>query len=664
MKTNKQSSWNKLFLSIGLAASLIMLLLLTLRVPSLTASESLIGLRDHGRSALNPVTKTTFTVTGKVYDLQNSMSVPNAQVFAFSGAASVETFTNASGQYTLTLDSGFYDIVFNPPLTLGLASQVQQRIGQQKILDVGLPQGYLISGTVYSDTMMTHPVANSAIFAYHITSAYGLGLPPTKADGTYQLSLEAGEWELTFTPPHSVGLGPTRTVTTIVTNTTVNVVLPPGFTITGTVTKDGGEAVSNVDIFAQDPPKAGFGFSATNLEGTYTGTLPVGTFDILFFAPPFAGLGSTVLTSVTGPPDLQQNITLPAGYTVSGTIKSCIHGLAGAFIHAAPKPPISAGRLGGWGRAAGADGFYALTLQPGVYDFTVDPPPQTLFSQITMPSVVVTQDLTLNFAYDCSLFLPQIATSIPQPILKAINNNGDGNYKVNWQSPISGTVYTYTLQEATGPNFDNPNFQITSQFSYSIKGNTYGTYYYRLKAVRDGLESPWSNIVMATVTHLTIDNFDDGQDPNAIGGTIGWASNCSLSNTSDYTNNNPYGGSSYSYYLSFNATPLCFAVWQTQLLWKDYHGFAALTFQIKGAQGGERPNVYLQDKNGNRHYVDVEDFVVGPVKKVTQNWQEVRIPLAVYAANNVDLTCLDFFQIAFEWDHMSGTIYIDNIRFE
>jgi hypothetical protein len=106
------------------------------------------------------------------------------------------------------------------------------------------------------------------------------------------------------------------------------------------------------------------------------------------------------MTNVVGPPDVERNLTLPTGWTVSGTVR-CGSGLANAFVEAQPHPPLSAGRFSGWGRSAGADGFYALALQSGVYTFVVSPPGDSSLPQRIIPMVVVTQDLTLNFDYHC-----------------------------------------------------------------------------------------------------------------------------------------------------------------------------------------------------------------------------------------------------------------------
>jgi hypothetical protein len=408
MNEKQLITWCRIALALASACLLGLLAYVTLMAwPALAANES--PNWSEGGLPLAPLADTSvFTVTG-IVENQAETGIGGVQVFAFSGAVSVETFTNSSGHFTLTLTAGnFYDIVFNPPAGTNLASQLQRGIHQERFLSVILPPGHAISGTVYSDAAKTRTVANVAIFAFNQVTFDGFGLPPSRGDGTYQISLEEASWELTFAPPPFIGLGPTRTATISLTeDMTRDIILQPGFTVYGQVITSGGGGQANVEIYAQDPSQPyGYGFSPTDADGFYTGTLPAGTFDIQFHAPPFLGLGSTVVSDVVGPPDVELNLTLPAGHTVSGTV-TCGGGLANAFVSAAPKPPPSAGFFGDWGRFAGADGFYALALQPGVYTFTVSPPGGSSLPQLIRPMVEVKQDFTLNFDYLC-LFLPVI----------------------------------------------------------------------------------------------------------------------------------------------------------------------------------------------------------------------------------------------------------------
>jgi hypothetical protein len=348
-----------------------------------------------------------FTVSGTVTD-QAGTPVYTVEVFAFRGATQVRTYTDLSGHYTLSLPEGTYEIVFHPPVTSSLASQARRWIRESQVLDIILPPGHVVSGTVYSDTAKLQPVGNVSIFAFNLDTYSGFGVKPTLIDGTYILLLETANWELTFSPPHFLGLGPTRTNTISLTgDLNLDIVLPPGFTVYDEVQDPNGDPVPNVEIFAQDHPEPGFGFTPTDSDGIFTGTLPTGTFDILFFAPPFQELGSTVVTGVSGPPDIQLDVTLPSGHTVSGMIRCADKELANSYIEAQPHPPISIGDgFFGWGRFAGADGFYALALQPGIYDFYIDPPGDDL-PTYTRPIVTVNQDLILTFDY-CTIFLPVI----------------------------------------------------------------------------------------------------------------------------------------------------------------------------------------------------------------------------------------------------------------
>ena len=576
MNGNQSNVWPRLVVTLTLAFLFGLLAYVTLRPLPATANT----FPDCGKEPISPPAGTeVFTVTGTVVNTDGTTPVECVEVFAFSGAANGRAFTNGSGHYTLTLSVGTYDLAFHPPLTSGLASQLQRGIRKSQELNVTLLPGHLISGTVYSDIAKTNPVSNVNVFASNPNTFVGLGATPTLSDGTYMLSLETGGWELTFTPSHFLGLGPTRTAVISLTQIiTQDAILPSGFTVYGQVTANS-VGVANVDIFAQDPLSDGFGITATDADGIYTGTLPAGNFDILFFAPPFSGYGSTVVTNITGPPDVQQNVSLPAGHTISGKVTACGAGLANVFVHGAPEASIPTGRLSGWGRFTGIDGFYALALQQGVYTITVDPPGISPPPRI-IPSVTVTQDLTLDFDF-CTLFLPIIFKSPPLDL---------------------------------------------------------------------------------------VDDFDDGEEPNALGGfsSINWPVPCPPTTISSDYDPMAYSGS-YSYRLSYNVTPICYGVWQTDLRDWNYSGFSMTTFWIKGATGNEQARIYLQDSDNCqalpcRHFVNVGSYL--PTGRVTTEWQQARIPLNVFASHGVNLMRLRFFQVVFEHDNLTGTVYVDEIRFE
>lgn len=97
--------------------------------------------------------------------------------------------------------------------------------------------------------------------------------------------------------------------------------------------------------------------------------------------------------------------------------------------------------------------------------------------------------------------------------------------------------------------------------------------------------------------------------------------------------------------------------WATGLGGIDCSKCETLSFRIRGADGGERPNLYLSDGTF-RWGVDVEAYA-----QVTSEWQEARIPLKAFSDYGIDLTHLDAIEVVFEWEKMSGTIYIDDVQF-
>ena len=99
-----------------------------------------------------------------------------------------------------------------------------------------------------------------------------------------------------------------------------------------------------------------------------------------------------------------------------------------------------------------------------------------------------------------------------------------------------------------------------------------------------------------------------------------------------------------------------YAGWVAGLGGIDASQAQTLQFRVKGQVGGERFNVYLDDGN-RRKPVDSAKYVT-----LTRDWKDVSMPLEVFATQGVDLSHLEELQFVFEWQQMSGTIYIDDIR--
>lgn len=186
---------------------------------------------------MNSAPLQTFTVSGKVVD-PDRRPASQVEVFAFDleiGSGGTAAITDANGAYRLILLVGrSYNIIYNPPCRMGLATQSRQGISRARLaLNVTLPAGLSIDGSI-GDQRGT-PVPGGGIFAYNTATGIGFGLPPADAQGHYCISLEQGTYELTYTPPPRQCLGPTAVTLALSENRSLHISYPAGFTVAGTL---------------------------------------------------------------------------------------------------------------------------------------------------------------------------------------------------------------------------------------------------------------------------------------------------------------------------------------------------------------------------------------------------------------------------------------------
>ena len=101
-----------------------------------------------------------------------------------------------------------------------------------------------------------------------------------------------------------------------------------------------------------------------------------------------------------------------------------------------------------------------------------------------------------------------------------------------------------------------------------------------------------------------------------------------------------------------------FAGWRTELGGIDLSQHKSLTMRIRGANGGESPNIYLSD-GVNRRQTSLEKYGA-----VGRDWKCIRIPLDEFQKKSIDLTHVEGIEVLFEWREQSGAIWIDDLAFE
>jgi putative cell wall-binding protein len=247
-----------------------------------------------------PVTHSiTGTVTGT-----GATPVASVTVAALTtgGVQVVTATTNASGVYNVHVASGTYILRFSPPspypsgyytasgLTTDLSAAAHIAVGSSDSTgkDIQLPTARIISGTV------TNP---SSAPAAGITVSAALSTTTTSPSGTYSLSVPPGSYRVTFQDPtnalpsgyYSTGgltanyAGATLVDVSAGNQVGINVQLPAGAPLSGTVTGAGGAGLGGISVWlisdgAIDP----LSIVTTSGSGTYSVLAAPGTFVVKF----------------------------------------------------------------------------------------------------------------------------------------------------------------------------------------------------------------------------------------------------------------------------------------------------------------------------------------------------------------------------------------------
>jgi hypothetical protein len=275
-------------------------------VPSL--DEHAAGVREPANTTLNVSLLHGGKVTGRVTD-GSDIPLSNINVYASDGVMGASGNTNMNGEYTITgLPSGAYTITFTP-----WSSMAQFAIQNYSVtVSVAAPNttpdvnGVLtvmagfITGTVrVADTGL--PVSFGQVVIQGIDNHYeGYGYIPCYCGlpaGSYGFrGLAPGRYRVLASSPGSVYI-PTYyggaftaesatviTVTSGVTRTGVDITLPAGGQISGTVADTGGYLVTDIGVDVLDAGGALVASSTTNNSGAYVTSpgLPSGNYRVHF----------------------------------------------------------------------------------------------------------------------------------------------------------------------------------------------------------------------------------------------------------------------------------------------------------------------------------------------------------------------------------------------
>jgi len=321
-----------------------------------------------------------FSIAGTIRDNAGAV-LPNASVFAYSATGSGYGQTDSTGKYKLpglipgqytvqvaapstkNLVDGYYTTANASHFTVVAASATKVTVGPNKTgIDVKLPAGYTISGTVTSTGGAA--IANVAVSAFGPSSdsvttdaagkytlrglaagAYKMQLNPsgnTSYLSGYYSSANANRFVLALSSATNLTLGPSKTG--------VNVKIPVGFTISGKITNTSGVAMAGVSVRAyaasytrQVSTDAAGVYQVKGLAaGTYklelnpdSSSVYMDGFYTSTNANRFTSSAAGASGLAVGPHKTGVNIKIATGHTISGTITNTAGTpLADAYVSA------------------------------------------------------------------------------------------------------------------------------------------------------------------------------------------------------------------------------------------------------------------------------------------------------------------------------------------
>jgi hypothetical protein len=240
-----------------------------------------------------------------------------------------------------------------------------------------------------------------------------------------------------------------------------------------------------------------------------------------------------------------------------------------------------------------------------------------------------------------------------------------GQFVFSWDSIEGAVIYEVDGRIQDFPGLPNPPVWNRTSWPTGISetitiDSGSAQYYFRVRAwtdlpENDGTASEWSNIVTVTVNNQTvqmIDNFDDADDNNLIGGTNGsWGSAVTRSFEDgslklDY-NMALAGWSAYSFLIDYDQ--------------RNISSYENLTFFIKGT--ADEYGIAMKDRFGNEIKLSVNDYIEGGA--VVDTYGKVTVPLSAFTGVNkseVTYIWLDF--DANNLQYNTGAINIEDLALE
>ena len=336
-------------------------------------------------------------ITGTVRDDAGAV-VAGAEVCAHPPSTTIDPTcakSGAGGAFSLAVRSDVYKLDASGPagarlitqwargrLNSGEADVFDVRTDDASGVDITLVTGVLLRGTIRSGAGV---VENAQVCTKTLAAPLPLDCERTKKDGSYQALVEPGQYYVWVVPPDNVRLIPLwypsalegvgAVALTITADRTIDMTLPIGPQLRGTVRTTDGVPLAGALVCVDTPFPTGRICRPTSVEGGYVVTTRPETYTVQVLPPDgsdvvaeyFAGKTTWIDADEVriGPGDRSLDITVTRGVRVEGRIRD---------TRGVPLEGASVTLSDARGFAAGGEtdttGHYGFAARPGQY--TVD----------------------------------------------------------------------------------------------------------------------------------------------------------------------------------------------------------------------------------------------------------------------------------------------------
>lgn len=354
----------------------------------------------------------------------NALPLANANLdFIDASGVKLDTpgdVTDGLGFYRVHVPPGTYDIRIKVDPGTGIVSRefLDVPVAADTDFDAVVQSGVKLSGSVKNGAGVGVFDADIDVSDSATSAPVFLPFDKTDSGGSYVIAVPVGTWNIAYQPPIATLLAPVGLGNVVLAaDTGIDVVVPAGVLVSGSVKNSQGVGVAGVDIDARlhatltDIPIAN---DATDGAGNYMFVVAPGTYDFDFEPAKSLKLVARRIANVViaGPATL--NVTLAGGRLLRGWVTG--EGSM-AFPNVTVRAVPSSGGAAVFtpGNKSDATGYYSVVIPAGIYNLTYLPDPASgVLDSVVLAGQSVTADKILNVAFPVNL-ATGIRDGMPSP---------------------------------------------------------------------------------------------------------------------------------------------------------------------------------------------------------------------------------------------------------